>query len=78
MVTNSLRLEDIRWDEVKDLIRIQNQNGIKQNRMGQDETGVFQLQIRYLNGCVGSSPSPGTALTNSKRPLNIRSLSIDY
>jgi hypothetical protein len=47
MVTNSLKLEDIRWDEVKDLTRIQNQNGIKHNKMGQDQTGVFQLQIRY-------------------------------
>ena len=47
MVTNSLRLEDIRWDEVKDLTRIQNQKAIKQNRMGQENTGVFQLQIRY-------------------------------
>ena len=47
MVTNSLRLEDIRWDEVKDLTRIQNQNGIKHNRMGQEKAGVFQLQIRY-------------------------------
>ena len=49
MVTNSLRLEDIRWDEVKDLTRIQNQNGIKHNRMGQEKTGVFQLQIRYAS-----------------------------
>ena len=47
MVTNSLRLEDIRRDAVKELTRIQNQNGIKHNRMGQDQTGVFQLQIRY-------------------------------
>ncbi len=47
MVTNSLRLEDIRWDEVKDLTRIQNQKAIKQNRMGQENIGVFQLQIRY-------------------------------
>ena len=29
MVTNSLRLEGIRWDEIKDLARIQNQTGIK-------------------------------------------------
>ena len=49
MVTNSLRLEDIRWDEVKDLTRIQNQNGIKHNRTGQEKTGVFQLQIRYAS-----------------------------
>ncbi len=28
MVTNSLRLDGTRWDEVKDLIRIQDQNGI--------------------------------------------------
>ena len=49
MVTNSLRLEDIRRDEVKELTRIQNQNGIKHNRMGQDQTGVFQLQIRYAS-----------------------------
>ena len=49
MVTNSLRLEDIRWDEVKDLTRIQNQNGIKHNSMGQEKTGVFQLQIRYAS-----------------------------
>ena len=39
MVTNSLRLEGIRWDEIKDLSGIQNQNGIKYNRMGQDGTG---------------------------------------
>ena len=49
MVTNSLRLEGIRWDEVKHLTRIQNQNGIKHNRMGQEQTGVFQLQIRYAS-----------------------------
>ena len=49
MVTNSLRLEDIRWDEVKDLTRIQNQNGIKHNRMRQEKTDVFQLQIRYAS-----------------------------
>ena len=49
MVTNSLRLEDIGWDEVKDLTRIQNENGIKYNRMGQEKTGVFQLQIRYAS-----------------------------
>ena len=49
MVTNSLRLEDTRRDEVKELTRIQNQNGIKHNRMGQDQTGVFQLQIRYAS-----------------------------
>jgi len=49
MVTNSLRLEDVRWDEVRDLTRIQNQNGIIHNRMGQDRIGVFQLQIRYAS-----------------------------
>ena len=47
LVTNSLRPDGIRWDEIKDLAGIQNQNGIKHNRMGQDQTGVFQLQIRY-------------------------------
>ena len=47
MVTNSLRLDGTRWDEVKDLTRSQNQNGIKHNRTGQEKTGVFQLQIRY-------------------------------
>jgi hypothetical protein len=61
MVTNSLRLEDIRWDEVKDLTRIQNQNGIKHNKMGQDQTGVFQLQIRYGMALV-YSPNLGTKL----------------
>ena len=49
MVTNSLRLEGIRWGGIKDLARIQNQNGIKQNRIGQEQTGVFQLQIRYVS-----------------------------
>ena len=49
MVTDSLRLEGIRWDEIKDLARIQNQNGIKHNRTGQEKTGVFQLQIRYAS-----------------------------
>ena len=49
MVTDSLRLEDIRWDGIKDLARIQNQNGIKHNKMGQEQTGVFQLQIRYAS-----------------------------
>ena len=49
MVTNSLRLDGTRWDEVKDLTRIQNQNGIKHNRTGQEKTGVFQLQIRYAS-----------------------------
>ena len=47
MVTDSLRLEGIRWDEIKDLSGIQNQNGIKYNRMGQDRTVVLQLQIHY-------------------------------
>ena len=49
MVTNSLRLDGTRWNEVKDLTRIQNQNGIKCNRMGQDRTVVLQLQIRYAS-----------------------------
>jgi len=49
MVTNSLRLDRIGWDEIKDLAGIQNQNGIKHNRIGQEQTGVFQLQIRYAS-----------------------------
>ena len=54
MVTNSLRLDGIRWDEVKHLTRIQNQNKIKHNRTGQEKTGVFQLQIRYAMALVHS------------------------
>ena len=68
MVTNSLRLEDIRWDEVKDLTRIQNQNGIKHNRMGQEKTGVFQLQIRY------ASYSANEWLDPIKKPPRLRGL----
>ena len=53
MVTNSLRLDDVRRDEVKDLTRIQNQTGIKYNKMGLEKTGVFQLQIRYASTWLG-------------------------
>ena len=49
MVTNSLRLDGIRWDEIKDLARIQNQKAVKYNWMGQEQTGVVQLQIRYAS-----------------------------
>ena len=48
-VTNSLRLDGIRWDEIKDLARVQSQKAIKYNWMGQEQTGVFQLQIRYAS-----------------------------
>jgi len=76
MVTNSLRLEDIRWDEVKDLTRIQNENGIKHNRMGQEQTGVFQLQIRYasylaiewLDPMKEASSSEGAFLVSATPP----------
>ena len=40
MVTNFLRLDGIRRDEIKELARIQNQTGIKHNRMGLEKTEV--------------------------------------
>ena len=49
----SLRLDDVRRDEVKDSTRIQNQTGIKHNKMGLEKTGVFQLQIRYASTWPG-------------------------
>ena len=41
-----------------DLSGIQNQNGIKHNRMGQEQTGVFQLQIRYASYSANQWLSP--------------------
>ena len=41
-----------------DLSGIQNQNGIKHNKMGQEQTGVFQLQIRYASYSANQWLSP--------------------
>ena len=49
MGPNFLRFDGTEWDGIRDLAGIQDQKAIKHKRMGQEETVLNALQIRYAS-----------------------------